>query len=295
MNLHVRAANLGDAEAIDSLLSQCASAYLGRSRGSGEAAERLRRPGTDAALVLDLGTGDLLGFGHSWPSADETKCFARVRPDATGRGVGTVLLTYLETRATTGTISVTQWATDIAGPALLRARGYTETLHQLQMWTPLPAHKQDTPVPAEVREFDPDRDSQGVFAAWCDAFGQQADEHDWWRERRDDPTVHFDPSLWLVSEDGEDITGFCLGRHRDDKVHGTVGYVGDVGVRPQWRGRGLGFALLTRMLERFTSSGLPAAGLDVDAANLTGALRLYAKAGMQPRPNFTVWSKQLAA
>ena len=57
----------------------------------------------------------------------------------------------------------------------------------------------------------------------------------------------------------------------------------------------IGFALLTRMLARFTANGLPAASLDVDAANLTGALRLYAKAGMRPQPNFTVWSKQLTA
>ncbi len=33
--------------------------------------------------------------------------------------------------------------------------------------------------------------------------------------------------------------------------------------------------------------------LDVDAENVTSALRVYEKAGMEPQPAFTIWEKAL--
>jgi ribosomal protein S18 acetylase RimI-like enzyme len=35
------------------------------------------------------------------------------------------------------------------------------------------------------------------------------------------------------------------------------------------------------------------AALNVDVDNTTGALRLYEKAGMNPVPAFTIWSKRI--
>jgi mycothiol synthase len=224
-----------------------------------------------------------------------------VRPAARAQGVGTALLSYLERRAhALGpglTITVTQWATDTAAPALLRERGYAETRYVLRMQSRLDGHVPgDAPVPAGVQidEYHPDGDAARLFAAWQEAFADESvTEGRWWHERRDDPTVRFDPSLWLVARHGEEIVGCCLARVRDDRDHGTVGYVGDIGVRPAWRGLGIAYALLTRMLTVFASRGPPVATLDVDADNLTGALRLYRKAGMRPEPNFTIWSKPL--
>jgi len=39
--------------------------------------------------------------------------------------------------------------------------------------------------------------------------------------------------------------------------------------------------------------GLERAALNVDAENTTGALRLYRKAGMEARPSFTVWARNV--
>jgi ribosomal protein S18 acetylase RimI-like enzyme len=72
-----------------------------------------------------------------------------------------------------------------------------------------------------------------------------------------------------------------------------MGWVSLVGVRPRWRGRGLGHALLTRSLDSLRRRGLSRAGLSVDAANTTGALRLYEQAGMTAHPAFTAWSLDL--
>jgi transposase InsO family protein len=46
-------------------------------------------------------------------------------------------------------------------------------------------------------------------------------------------------------------------------------------------------------LEEFAARGLARAKLDVDAANVTDALRLYRKAGMTDRPSFTIWTAPL--
>jgi ribosomal protein S18 acetylase RimI-like enzyme len=42
------------------------------------------------------------------------------------------------------------------------------------------------------------------------------------------------------------------------------------------------------------AAGLSTAGLNVDADNLTGAIRLYRKAGMQRSQSATEWSKTLS-
>ena len=65
-------------------------------------------------------------------------------------------------------------------------------------------------------------------------------------------------------------------------------------MRPAERGRGIGFALLTRAITAFAADGLPTATLNVDAGNLSGAIRLYRKAGMQPSASATEWSKTLS-
>ena len=106
-------------------------------------------------------------------------------------------------------------------------------------------------------------------------------------------SLPFDPALWFVARHGEEIVGFCLGFRRNWKG-APDGYVSDLGVRPARRGGGLGFALLTTVLAALAARELPTATLDTDADNLTGALRLYRKAGMTATPLATEWTKPLA-
>jgi mycothiol synthase len=51
-------------------------------------------------------------------------------------------------------------------------------------------------------------------------------------------------------------------------------------VRRPWRGRGLGEALLRHSFVEFHRRGRRAVALGVDADSLTGATRLYERAGM---------------
>jgi mycothiol synthase len=73
----------------------------------------------------------------------------------------------------------------------------------------------------------------------------------------------------------------------------SEGYVSQIGVRPRWRGLGLGRALLAYALNQLKHRGLRAASLDVDAENVTDALRLYRGVGMNEQPSFTIWGKHV--
>jgi ribosomal protein S18 acetylase RimI-like enzyme len=66
-----------------------------------------------------------------------------------------------------------------------------------------------------------------------------------------------------------------------------------LGVRRPWRKRGLGLALLNHAFGEFYLRGKRKAGLGVDAENLTGALKLYEKAGMHVHKQFDMFEKEL--
>jgi ribosomal protein S18 acetylase RimI-like enzyme len=89
----------------------------------------------------------------------------------------------------------------------------------------------------------------------------------------------FDPSLWLLAWDSDELAGFALAfpeRFGDE----TLGWIDSLGVRPRYRSRGLGTALLHAVLGRLHARGLRRVGLGVEAENEAG-LRLYERAGMR--------------
>ena len=72
-----------------------------------------------------------------------------------------------------------------------------------------------------------------------------------------------------------------------------MGWVEVLGVRRQWRRRGLALALLLHAFGEFHRRGHKRVGLGVDGENTTGAVRLYEKAGMRPGRQWDVYERQL--
>jgi len=104
----------------------------------------------------------------------------------------------------------------------------------------------------------------------------------------------FDASLWILAMDGEEIAGLSL---CDPKL-GTdreTGMVDVLGVRRPWRRKGLGLALLLHTFGEFRNRGYKRVALGVDTQNLSGATRLYKKAGMEVAREFVVFEKELRA
>jgi ribosomal protein S18 acetylase RimI-like enzyme len=101
---------------------------------------------------------------------------------------------------------------------------------------------------------------------------------------------NFDPSLWFLAMDGDEIAGVSLCRPRSFHDAET-GYVDNLSVRRPWRKKGVGLALLRHSFGEFYRRGKRKVGLGVDAENLTGALRLYEKAGMHVHQAFDLFEK----
>ncbi len=102
----------------------------------------------------------------------------------------------------------------------------------------------------------------------------------------------FDPALWLLARHGEELAGFVLAY----PLHGSdtgLGWVGHLGVVPRRRGSGLGEALLRSAFHELHARGLRRAGLGVDAANPTGAVRLYERVGMRCVRRSDSWQLRL--
>jgi len=89
----------------------------------------------------------------------------------------------------------------------------------------------------------------------------------------------FDPSLWLLTWDGDELAGFVLAY--PERLGEEIGFIHSLGVRPAWRRNGLGETLLRSAFRLLYERGLCACILGVDASNETGALRLYERVGMR--------------
>jgi mycothiol synthase len=166
---------------------------------------------------------------------------------------------------------------------LYEKSGYRLIRHMLEMRVELEVApvRPEWPEGTRLRTFVPE-DERRLYAADMEAFEDHWEfvpmPFDEWRASLVDHP-RFDPSLWFLIEDGPELAGFCLcGGHRSGDP--AFGYVAALGVRWPWRRRGLGLALLRHAFGEFHRRGMTRAGLDVDAENLTGAVRLYERAGM---------------
>lgn len=68
-----------------------------------------------------------------------------------------------------------------------------------------------------------------------------------------------------------------------------------LGVRRAWRRAGLGEALLLRSFAEFRRRGYTRGTLGVDASSVTGATRLYERAGMRVYRDTVFLEKQLGS
>ncbi len=102
----------------------------------------------------------------------------------------------------------------------------------------------------------------------------------------------YDPTLWFIATEDREIAGYALCRTLPGQ-HSLIAYIDKVGVRAPWRQRGVGLALLQHSFATFWQRGIGEVRLEVDADSLTGATRLYEKAGMQIYLQKKVYQKLL--
>jgi mycothiol synthase len=160
----------------------------------------------------------------------------------------------------------------------------------------------DTPPPAplwperiSLRNYNHPQDVERMYRAEEDAFrdhfGYVPEPFETGFERwlhHATKGRNFDPALWFMAMDDGKIAGIIRGRPflNEDR---TMGWISSLGVRRPWRQRGLGLALLRHLFAVFHKRGKARAGLAVDASSLTGATRLYRKAGMHVQRRYDLY------
>jgi mycothiol synthase len=270
---------------------------------------------TDTCLVIAPG-GQIAGYYDVWDLDNPhvmVQCWGRVHPQYTGCGIGSYLLDWSEHRARQAISKAPEDARvvlqsfalsiDLKAGDLIRQAGFNLIRHSWRMVIELDGQppQPQWPTGIRVRNFTPGQEERAVLHAVRDSFKDHwgyvehpfEEEFERWNHFIKD-SEEFDPTLWFLAVEGDEIAGVSLCRPKinDDP---DMGWVGTLGVRRPWRRLGLGLALLQHSFNEFYRRGNRKVGLGVDAQNLTGATRLYQKAGMHADParQFDLFEKEL--
>ena len=264
--------------------------------------------------VAETVDGQIVGYVEVWdsdPMPVSIWVWGRVHPDFEGLGIGTAMMDWVEERLQQTLMRVPNelrvvyrsggLKTHVPSIQFLEDRGmklvryFWRMLVDLEEAPPQPIW----PIGITLQTLQELNDLKSVYRAFDDAFQdhwgyvkQPEDEmiSEW--EHWISSDVEFDPAQWYLAMDGEEIAGFCLCRRRE-WADPDMGWINILGVRRPWRRKGLGLAMLHFAFREFHLRGKLRAGLGVDAGSLTGATRLYEKAGMHIAREIYTYEKEL--
>ncbi|MFH1633220.1 MAG: GNAT family N-acetyltransferase [Chloroflexota bacterium] len=318
-------ATIGDIPAAVDLFNDFTEYYLGiREATVGDIRNEWTSPGfepeNDIRLVFSPG-GKLVGHIEVWTNANppvQPWVWGRVHPDFEGQGLGMALLIWAEERARQAiprcpadarVVMRTYISSSIESPRhLFEAQGLKLIRHSFRMLIEMDGAPPGPAWPEGIRiriPNDPAAEIEAIYRAdeeaFRDHFGyvEEPFEEGLARYRHHFLEIeNFDPSLWFLAMDGvpqvdeSEIAGICLCRQHSWEDP-ECGYVSNLAVRRPWRKRGIGLALLHHAFGEYYCRGFRKVALGVDAQNLTGALRLYEKAGMSVHRQYDLYEKEL--
>ncbi len=258
----------------------------------------------DAALLAFAPDGQLVGYVRARNVANvKFYVFFRVHPDYAQTGIQAYLLHRVEnfvrqcasSFAGDARITMDAWIGDANVPMrnLFEGEGFSIVRSSWRMEIEMEQVPPDPLLPERIiiRAFVPGQDERATFEANDEAFRDHwghipgnFDEWLRWAIERED----FDPALYFLACDNDQIAGVSLCFQKP-----AVGWVDDLSVRRPWRRKGVGIALLQHTFREFYRRGIHKVALDVDSQNLTGATRLYQRAGMHIARCYNTYEKEI--
>ena len=313
-----RPATMADLERVVEFVNEFATAMTGSSettvdRARGEWETPGFAPESNIHLV-ETAQGDLVGEVEVWDTSETPVApwvLGNVHLDHQGLGIGSYLVGWAEQRAAEVISRVPEDARVVMRVGIYHGHEPSEKLledrgHEVDrfFWR-MAINLQDHPEPAiwpdgiALRSFDRERDSETVYRAEDEAFedhwGHIPESFDAGYKRWSHSSFHepnYDPGLWIIAWDGDQIAGVARGRpqayHDPD-----MGWIRTLSVRRPWRRKGLALALLQHSFVVFWQRDTFKVGLGVDGMNLTGATGLYEKAGMEVDLQWDTYSMEL--
>ncbi|MFM7146632.1 MAG: mycothiol synthase [Actinomycetales bacterium] len=253
----------------------------------------LRHGGDDHGqhLLARNDTNQLVGYAHLdiTDNVQGASAEVLVEPAHRRRGIGRTIITALDDLIIGSRLRLWAHGEQPGARELAESLGFRSVRVLWQMRRSLLAALPRPVLPAgiTIRSFDPVEDADAWVALNAQAFASHPEQGSWTREdldlRMSEPW--FDPTGFLLAT--QEATGKLVGfhwtkvhgidpadGHGHAHAHGAIGEVYVVGVRPDFRGSGLGRALTILGLEHLRNLGLSQAMLYVDAGN-TRAIRLY--------------------
>jgi mycothiol synthase len=226
-----------------------------------------------------------------------------VLPGFEGQGIGSALLQAMEVRAREMMraadpglrveVRNSMHIHDARARELHEHEGYAPVRYAWRMEINLdePPVVPGLPDGIELRPFQAEKHARLLFEAVDEAFqdhwGYLPMNYDLWHNHNLE-REGFDPSLWYVAWDANQVAGMSLCRYRQG-----IGWVNTLAVRRPWRKGGLGLGLLLHSFGEFHRRGDKIVGLGVDSENQTGATRLYKRAGMHVASEHVTYLKEL--
>jgi mycothiol synthase len=297
--LSVRRATEADAPAINELVTAADVAVQGWSESSeSELLGWWRMMDLEHnSWVLEDGR-QVAAYSVAFAHGDTLELDGFVHPDQQGRGLGAWLVARVEERA--GELGLRKlYAFSLAGDTrahrLFEQFGMRELRRYYRMMIVLDAPPPDPEWPEGlgVETFQIE-DAKMFHDAMIEAFEDEwnfvAMPFEEWREMRLVKDPDFDPTLWFIVRDGNEIAAVM----RNEPDRSGAGFVGAIGVRKPWRKRGLALALLRHAFAEFYRRGKRRVALGVDADNPSGATRLYERAGMHVAYEAVAYGKDIA-
>jgi mycothiol synthase len=275
-------------------------------------------PGLDLendVRIIFAPNGDVAGYVEALTINDPPVhpfLWLRIHPAHGDTGVGETLLAWAMQRASRVLETVSQElrvsvqsfppSGDLLTKKVYEDFGFTLIRHSFNMEVDFKSAPNEPvwPEGISLQPFNPAKHAEAVYRANDEAFSDHfgyldqpfAEGFARFKHQMIDDKDAFDPGLWFIAMDGEEIAGHSICRINKQDEH-PMGWVSILGVRKAWRKRGLGMALLKQSFAEFYKRGLGKAGLSVDASNLTGALKLYERAGMHAAQQYDRYEKEL--
>lgn len=262
--------------------------------------EAAENPLTDTLCAVDA-NGQLAMT--AWVTCDncvkhEYRAFleGNVHPDHRGRALGSFVLQWMEARARQilATLSddrpcvlrIDFYDRSDDAIALFEKDGFRFALAEDEMRRDLSQPIPAVPLPEGMTfvTWSPRRAAL-FFTVYDHAFRDRPGFPGWsqdvWRYNlTGDPDFRRDLSLLIL--DGTEAVGFTI-CHIEVEADGGPsgeGWITQMGVRPPWRNRGLGSALLSEVMQRLEATGLRYAMLEVNTNN-SKARSLYRRLGFE--------------
>jgi len=150
------------------------------------------------------------------------------------------------------------------------------------------------PEQISVRTFMLARDEYATYQADEEA-AQDKGYHaplsfEGWVQRVGMDRESFDPGLWFLAIEQNEIVGVALNIYARET---NTGWVDHLSVRPAWRNKGIGRSLLLHTFGQFHLRGVQRVKLSVDSNSLTGAPRLYEGVGMRTVQRYHIYKKEI--